>query len=160
MQLPQPLPAEHLLAVDLGLRAGLAWFERNGRLVRCRSTHFANRSSLRRALPGIWQEVPGVTHLVLEGGGDLANIWMSSARRQKITVHLATAEEWREELLLLREQRSGQQAKANAVQLTQQVLRWSGLSHPGQLRHDACEAVLCGLWMARRMNWLTEWPLA
>ena len=152
------LPEEMLLAVDLGLRAGLAWFNRQGRLVRCRSTHFADRGTLRRALPGLWLEVPGVTELVLEGGGDLAEIWLESARRHAVATHVVTAEDWRAELLFPREQRSGAQAKAAAGRLCQKVMRWSGFTRPGQLVHDASEAVLCGLWMAHRLGWLPQWP--
>ena len=149
---------EVLLAVDLGLRAGLAWFNRQGRLIRCRSTHFTDRATLRRALPALWQEVPGVTVLVLEGGGDLAEIWLDSARRRNIATHQVAAQDWRAELLFQREQRSGAQAKAVAGKLCQKVMRWSGYTRPGQLVHDASEAVLCGLWMTHRLGWLPHWP--
>ena len=151
-------PQAVLLAVDLGLRSGLAWFDRQGRLLRCRSTHFADRRTLRRSLPGLWQEVPGVTELVLEGGGDLAELWLDSARRRAITAHVVSAEAWRTVLLLPREQRSGAQAKAAAGRLCRKVMQWSGYTRPGQLVHDASEAVLCGLWMTRQLGWLTSWP--
>ena len=154
----QPTFPDVLLAVDLGLRAGLAWFNRQGRLLRCRSTHFADRGALRRALPAIWQEVPGVAVLVLEGGGDLAEIWLESARRRAVATHVVTALDWRAELLFQREQRSGVQAKAAAGRLCQKVMRWSGYTRPGLLVHDASEAVLCGLWMAHRLGWLPQWP--
>ena len=35
-----------LLAIDLGMKAGLAWFGEDGRLLRCRTVHFSNRTVL------------------------------------------------------------------------------------------------------------------
>lgn len=147
-----------LLAVDLGLRTGLAWYRDDGRLIRCRSAHFANRGMLRRALPALWQEVPDLRQVVLEGGGDLADTWRHSAERRSIAVMVVSAEQWRDDLLFKRERRSGQQAKEHAEMLAARVMDWSGMSRVGPLRHDAAEAVLCGLWAARQIGWLDAWP--
>lgn len=147
-----------LLAVDLGLRTGLAWYNENGRLLRCRSAHFADRGMLRRALPALWHEVPDVTRVVLEGGGDLADAWRHSAERRGIAVMVVSAEQWRQDLLYKRERRSGAQAKDHAADLAARVMDWSGMSRVGPLRHDAAEAVLCGLWAARELGWLPDWP--
>jgi hypothetical protein len=147
-----------LLAVDLGLRSGLAWYDGDGRLIRCRSVHFADRGMLRRALPSLWQEVPGLSQLVLEGGGMLADAWQRSAERRGIAVMQVSAEEWRAELLFKRERRSGLLAKEHAEILAGKVMEWSGMSRVGPLRHDAAEAVLCGLWAVRQLGWLDTWP--
>ena len=103
-----------VLAIDVGMKAGLAWFNVEGELIRARSTRFANRTVLKKALPSIWTEQPGVTQLVLEGQGEIADIFRKSAERASIPVQQFSAEDWREEMLLPRQRRSGKQAKAHA----------------------------------------------
>ena len=63
-----------LLAVDLGLRTGLALYGPTGRLRWYRSQHFASRASLRRGVHGLLDAEPDVGLLVLEGGGPIADI--------------------------------------------------------------------------------------
>ena len=64
-----------LLAVDLGLRTGLALYNRQGRLVWYRSQNFGKPDRLRRAVHRLLGEIEGLAILVLEGGGPLAEIW-------------------------------------------------------------------------------------
>ena len=64
-----------LLAIDLGLRTGMAVFGEDGRLLRYRSQHYATRGSLGRAIPAILDAIPGLTTLVVEGGGGLLKPW-------------------------------------------------------------------------------------
>lgn len=135
-----------LLAVDLGMKAGLAWFTTDGMLLRARSTRFPSRTVLRRALRTLWDEVPGVTTVVIEGGGELADIWADSARAHGLTVASVTAETWRAEMLLTRQRRSGRQAKATAEYLAMQLARQSGHSPRTAFNDDTAEAVLCGAW--------------
>ena len=74
--IPPPGPAErHLLAVDLGLRTGLAIYGPDGRLKSYRSKHFGSNSELRRGVSTIVNECPPLAWVWLEGGGDLALIW-------------------------------------------------------------------------------------
>ena len=63
-----------LLAVDLGMKAGLAWFGEDGRLLRCRTVHFPNRTVLKKAMPAILDELP-LDCAVIEGGGPVAALW-------------------------------------------------------------------------------------
>ncbi len=135
-----------ILAVDLGLRAGLAWFDATGRLLRARSTHFANRTVLRRALPGIWSEVPGVTAVVLEGGGSLADIWLRSAERLGIPATLIKAEEWRRDVLLPSQQGDGKLAKELACRKAAELARASGCTPATAIVDDAAEAIVFGDW--------------
>ena len=139
-----------LLAVDLGLRAGLAWFAEDGRLLRARSTHFANRSVLRRALQTIWSEVPGVTHVVLEGGGPLADIWKKSAERQGISVTQIAAEDWRRDILLPSQQGDGPLAKSIACRMARAIAQESGCAPATTLVDDAAEAIVFGQWFCRK----------
>ncbi len=137
-----------LLAVDLGIRTGLAFFGSDGRLRWYGSRNFGRRSRLRDAIPGILNECPCLSRLVLEGGGDLAEIWIREADRRRVTVMTLYAEEWREGLLLPRDRRSGADAKRNALAAARVIIEWSGAKRPTSLRHDAAEAVLAGFWGA------------
>ena len=147
-----------LLAVDLGLRTGLALYGRDGRLIWYRSQNYASVKRLKSAVHGILRDPPGIAHLVIEGGGQLADVWIKAADRRGITVHQISAETWREAFLYPRDQRSGPQAKKNAGVLAKQVIQWSGAKRPTSLRHDAAEAVLAGLWGVIRVGWLGRLP--
>ncbi len=147
-----------LLAVDLGLRTGLALFGCDGRLIRYRSQNFGARNRLKRGAYSLLRSEPNVARVVLEGGGDLADVWAREAERQGIRARLIQAETWRRDLLLPREQRRGKDAKAHADTLARQVIVWSGAKSPTSLRHDAAEAILVGLWGVLACGWLDELP--
>jgi hypothetical protein len=132
-----------LLAVDLGVRSGLARYGPDGRLRWYRSHNFGSSTRLRRAVPAM---LDGVRYLVIEGGGTLASIWAVEADARGIDVRWVSAETWRAAFMYPREQRSGEVAKRNADELARQVIEWSGVRRPTSLRHDAAEAVLIGLW--------------
>ena len=138
-----------VLAIDVGMKAGLAWFDADGELIRARSTRFANRTVLRKALPSIWAELPGVTQLVLEGQGEIADIFRKSAERASIPVQQFSAEDWRKDMLLPRQQRSGKQAKAHAEAIALQIARECGKPPKCAYDDDAAEAILFGLWFLR-----------
>jgi hypothetical protein len=146
-----------LLAVDLGLRTGLALYGEDGRLLWYRSQNFGSAPRLRRAVPALLGEA-GLAWLVLEGGGPLADIWEREAARRGIPVLRIGAGTWRARLLLPREQRTGRQAKGNADGLARRVIEWSGAPRPTSLRHDAAEAVLAGLWGVLEVEWLDRVP--
>ena len=139
-------PQAVLLAIDVGMKAGLAWFDDDGTLIRARSTRFANRATLKRALPSIWTELPGVRQVVLEGQGDIADIFRKSALRAALPVQQFSAEEWRKDMLLARERRTGRQAKATAESLAMRIAHESGKPPRCAYDDDAAEAVLFGLW--------------
>lgn len=139
-----------LLAVDVGLRTGLACFDENGRLVWCRSHNLGSRGRLGRAAAAILREAGDIDRLVLEGGGELARVWEREARRRGIEAEFVAAETWREELLLPREKRSGAQAKRFARDKAAAVVREAGARAPRTLDHDAAEAVLIGVWALSR----------
>jgi hypothetical protein len=147
-----------LLAVDLGLRTGWALYGQDGRLQWYRSHNFGTATRLRRAVRGLLDERPGLTWLVLEGGGHLADIWKREAERRRIRVRQIGAEVWRQMFLLPRQQRRGSQAKASAGILAKRVIAWSNARRPTSLRDDAAEAILIGLWGVLDVGWLTEVP--
>lgn len=143
-----------LLGVDLGLRTGLAVYGADGRLQRYRSQHYATQGTLRRALPGILDEMPSVTTLVIEGGGALLGVWEREAARRVLTVVRVSADEWRPALLLPREQRSSGVAKRAAGTIARRIIAWSGAPRPTSLRHDAAEAILIGFWGVMALEWI------
>lgn len=147
-----------LLAVDLGLRTGLALYGADGRLRWYRSQNFGTAARLRRAVHGLLRELPEVRWLVLEGGGKLAEIWTREAERVGISVHRIGAETWRERLLYVREQRTGASAKHHAGDLARQVIDWSAAPRPTSLRHDAAEAILAGLWGVLHVGLMEQLP--
>ncbi len=152
------IQSECLLAVDLGLKTGLALYGRDGRLRWYRSHHFSNASSLRRAARRLLSELDNLALVCLEGGGRLGELWEKEARDRGVrTVHVA-AETWRRRLFFKREQRNGKQAKQSAADVARRVIEWSGAPRPTSLRHDTCEAILIGLWAVLDAGWLEALP--
>ncbi|WP_245591808.1 hypothetical protein [Cystobacter fuscus] len=150
--------APGLLAVDLGLRSGLAFYGQDGRLRWYRSQNFGSPSRLKRAVPAVLHSAGPLAWLVLEGGGPIAEVWEREALRRALPVLRVSAQDWRARLLYAREQRSGGLAKDAAGVLARRVIDWSGAPRPTSLRHDAAEAVLLGLWGALEVGWLAQVP--
>ncbi len=153
--LPDPVPSSRtLLAVDLGLRAGLALYGHDGRLCWYRSHNFGNLTRLKRGVSTILNALPTLQWLVLEGGGPLAEIWHKEGSRRQLGVLVVSAERWRAQLLSARQQRSGIEAKQSADTLARTIIDWSAAPQPTSLRHDAAEAILIGLWGVLEVGWL------
>ncbi|MEM1095481.1 MAG: hypothetical protein AAGJ10_12845 [Bacteroidota bacterium] len=148
--------SEALLAVDLGLRTGLALYGSDGRLRWYRSQNFGARARLKKGLYTMLRSIPDLTQVVLEGGGDLAHLWTKEAQRRGLNVRRIDAHQWRRALLLPREQRSGALAKAHADVWARRVIAWSGATAPTSLRHDAAEAIMIGLWGVQTLGWLPK----
>jgi hypothetical protein len=149
-----------LLAVDLGLKAGLALFGEDGKVIWYRSHNFGTTERLRRAAHGILKEIPELSAMVIEGGGNLAVVWEKEAQLRGIPVCRVGAEAWRQVFLFAREQRSGPDAKRHAGELARKIIDWSGAPRPTSLRRDAAEAVLIGLWGGLHFGWIPSVPKA
>lgn len=147
-----------LLAVDVGIRTGLAVYRDDGRLIWYRSQNFGAASRLKRAIPALLHEAFDPTYVVLEGGGPLTEHWSALSERHGARVQRVSAEEWRSVLLLPRDQRSGEQAKRVADAAARRVIEWSNAPRPTSLRHDAAEAILIGLWGVLHAAWLQSLP--
>jgi hypothetical protein len=147
-----------LLAVDLGLKTGLALFGEDGKLRWYRSKNFGTTARLKRAVYGILKELPDLAVLVIEGGGSIAEIWAHEAQRRGTPVRRITAEDWRAQILYPRERQTGARAKERAAGLADTVIAWSGLRRPTAPRHDAAEAILIGLWGVIEQGWLGGLP--
>ncbi len=147
-----------LLAVDVGLHTGLAHYGDNGRLNWSRSNHVASATRLREAAPALLRLAPDLTHLVFEGGGELADIWRRAGAKRGLDVVQVSAEIWRPTVLFDRERRTGAAAKQHADRLARSVITWSGLTPPKSLRDDTAEAILVGLWGVLQLGWLDGLP--
>ncbi|MFT5141687.1 MAG: hypothetical protein ACI80V_000291 [Rhodothermales bacterium] len=147
-----------LLAVDLGLRTGLAGFDSEGRVLWYRSQNFGSRRRLINGAAALIRTLPDLSHVVIEGGGELAPPWQNAATRAGLEHFLVDAHTWRESLLLPRQRRTGALAKEAADGLARRVIEWSGAAKPTSLRHDAAEAVLVGLWAVLKLGWLESVP--
>ncbi len=153
-----PMDSRTLLAVDVGLKAGMAVYNHDGRLVAYRSRNFGSADRLRRGVRAILSGRSGVAHLITEGGGPLAEIWSKEADRQGIGVTRIHAEAWRKLLLLPREQKSGEKARESADALARRIINWSNAPKPTSLRHDAAEAIAVGLYGVLEIGWLPRLP--
>lgn len=147
---PVSLSQHKLLAVDCGLKTGLALFDLAGKLHWYRSHNFGSRQRLKKAVWQILRETDGLSHLVIEGGGSLAEVWLKEGGRRGLSVQLIHAEEWRKDLLLPRQQRTGKQAKQVADELAREIIEQVGNSKPTSLRHDTSEAILVGWWTIQK----------
>ena len=139
-----------LLAVDCGLKTGLALFTLDGQLLWYRSHNLGTKQRLKKATWQILKEIEGLTRLIIEGGGELAEVWVKEGERRNLQVTVVQAEQWRKDLLLPRQQRSGKQAKQVADELAREIIDRSGTAKPKSLRHDAAEAILVGWWSIRK----------
>lgn len=105
-----------------------------------------------------------VTHVAVEGRDvELRREWDDAAvrvalalGRKPASVVEVSPEAWRKELLLPKERRSGQQAKAAARQVARQVvsdLSATAKEHAGSFPTDTAEAVCAGYHVARTLGW-------
>ena len=140
--------APRLLAVDLGLKLGLALWSGDGALLSYRSHNLGNRSRLRRAIPALLDEHTPLGWLFLEGDRSLARLWEGPVRLRAIELHLVAPHEWRRALQL----EGVRDPKEAAERLARQVIATSPARQPTSLRHDAAEAILLGLYGAIRVG--------
>jgi len=147
-----------LLAVDCGVKTGFALFGDDGRLKWYRSQNFGAAYRLKRGIPGVLKAITDLQWIVLEGGGNPADLWIAEARKRDIMVLQISAETWRSRFLIPRNRRSGEQAKEHADEIARRVIQWSGAPNPTSLRHDAAEAILAGLWGVMEVGWLHDSP--
>lgn len=136
----------YLLSVDLGIKTGLALFDKKGCLIWCRSHNFGDAQRLKRAVHNILEELSGLRYLVIEGGGRLAEAWKKEADKRGISVIETTAETWRSEFFTSKKQRNAKTAKASAVKLATELLKDTDSAYKKNLNHNTAEAVLIGLW--------------
>ncbi len=150
---------KNLLCIDLGVKTGLALYNQNCELVWYRSQNFGNKNRLSKAVYNLLKEIKNLEFLVIEGGGQLFTIWEKEAKKRNIRIIQVQANTWRKEILHKREQRTGQQAKRYAIQIAKEVIKHFSGKNSTSLNDDAAEAILCGYWALKEVNWLEDYPI-
>lgn len=145
-----------ILAVDLGLRCGLACFVDAGALVWFRSQNLGTVTRMKRAIPVVLDECAGLSAVVVEGDRRYGELWQKAAENRGATFSFVAPEVWRRDLLLPREQRSGADAKEAADRKARAIIEasiaaGSPVRRPRtRLVDDVAEAICIGAWAARR----------
>ena len=138
-----------LLAIDLGLRAGFACFDLGSRprLRWYRSQRFASLGRLKVAIPHLLDAAAPLATVVVEGDRHLGDLWAKLAEKRGAIVHRVRPEDWRQALLLPREQRHGEDAKAASFGVALDAIVESGAPRPKTpLSDDVAEAICIGLY--------------
>lgn len=154
-----PARCGKIMAVDLGLKTGMALFAEDGRLCWARSHNFGTVTRLKKGVSTLLGQVPGLDLLVLEGGGRLASVWEKEARRRGIGVVLVSADVWRRRFFHPGQRRGKARAKLSAVEAALGIMRRSGVSPALRPRHDAAEAIMAGLWALVELGRIETGPL-
>lgn len=146
----------YLLAVDLGLRAGLACFalpvERSASapsptLAWFRSQHFASITVLKKAVPSLVAQAMPLVAVVVEGDRHLGDVWLKAAEKRGARSFRVAPETWRASLLLPRQQRHGQDAKAAAHGVAREAIEAGTAKKPKTpINDDVAEAICIGLY--------------
>ena len=162
---------ELLLAVDLGLKSGVALFGRDGTLLRYEQFHFEKKSLVEAAkhLVESWESTVNevdeeegglphrITHIALEGAnGYMLQAWADA--RSDLSILRVPPEEWRADLLLAKERTSGSNAKAASRLIARQIVDDFGVmsNHQGKFTTDVAEAVCMGFYVGRKLGWIEE----
>lgn len=138
-----------MLAIDLGLAAGLACFSvADGSLVWFRSQQFGTITRLKRAIPRVLDECPApLVRVVVEGDRHLGELWQKASAKRGATVAWVRPETWRAALMYARDRRSGVDAKERAGELAMEIIAARGAKKPRtKLTHDVAEAICIGAW--------------
>lgn len=149
---------EFLLAVDAGVKTGLALFDSSGKLHWYRSHNMGSVPSLKKAAFHMVNAIPDLNYIVVEGGGQIALVWKRVAERFGIKFMMTDALQWRRDLLYSREQRSGEAAKQTAIDMAIRFLKKNGTPPPQTPIHDSAEAILTGIWCSYKLGWLKQLP--
>ncbi|HPG32561.1 MAG: hypothetical protein H6541_10185 [Lentimicrobiaceae bacterium] len=149
-----PLPEkEFLLAIDAGVKTGLALYQKPDTLIWYRSHNMGSVSSLRKAAYSLLHSLENLKVIIVEGGGPVALAWTKEAQKLQIRAVLTDAGDWRKEVLLPREQRNGIIAKQTAIRLAESLIHQSEADSKNTPTHDAAEAILIGLWGCKEAGW-------
>lgn len=149
---------ETLLAVDAGVKIGLALYGKPASLIWYRSHNMGSLASLRRAAFNLLRTIDNLSWLVVEGGGPVAATWIKEAGKLGIRTISTDAGKWRKELLYPREFRNTATAKQNAIALAGLIIQRSSAPSVNAPNHDAAEAVLIGLWGCKTAGWIDQLP--
>ncbi|MBU1219765.1 hypothetical protein KKF34_05725 [Myxococcota bacterium] len=149
----------YLLAVDLGLKTGLALFDNRGTLLWYRSHNVGSRANLKRAVHTILRQLTSLKYIYVEGDRALGEIWKKEGTKVGATLTFVSPETWREVFMYERQMEDSKTAKETAVKMaTRAVALLSPNKSPIPLRHDTAEAILLGVYAIYKEGWLETIP--
>lgn len=143
-----------ILAIDLGLRTGLAVWDDRGRLRTWNLIRFRSPRALRDGIRTLVRDLDeDVVLAVAEGDTDLARIWSRALSARDIPVRTVSAHTWRRDVFADRPDLDGKEAKQAAITLARRLIRERADRGAPHLRHDAAEAICLGYWAAWTERW-------
>lgn len=145
---------DYLMAVDLGVRTGLAVFGSDGRLYWYRSQNFGTAARLRRAVPWILSLQDDLRYIVIEGGGPLLKIWESGLRHTSVELIRIMAEDWRNEIFYPKEHQNRRQSKANSVYYAMRAVHQLAVHRITPVDDNTADAILAGLYGMKLLGWI------
>lgn len=134
-----------VLAVDLGLRFGVAVYDDQGALTWCGSHHVRRRADLRHAA-AVFIRRYRPEWIVSEGDTALARIWERAGTIVGARSVRVGPEQWRRELLMTRGTASSRKAKEASIRAARERLAAGPFALKHRLNDDCAEAVLIGAW--------------
>lgn len=149
-----------LLAVDLGLRSGIAAYDCEGRLTAFGVQAYRSREAMRRGAGKTVAEHGQLEWLVSYGCPTQAAVWERSAMRQGVRVQRVDGETWRQALAVNDAPRNSAENNRHVVRLARRIIDWAQMPQPVVLPTDAAEAICVGLWAVHQLGWLRELPVA
>ena len=126
-----------LVAIDLGLRSGFAFYNSSGSLIDFADHRFHSDGDLTESVLAEikrWSKKYDLTHFALEGDKIYQGLWTAAInrfaeeRKQEKEIICVAPKEWRESILSINERKSGKDAKIAARQISRQIMWRSGAS--------------------------------
>jgi len=143
-----------ILAIDLGLRTGLAVWDDTARLRTWQTIRFRTPRALSAGARTIARDLDDdVVLAVTEGDLDLARPWDRALGARGVRVLHVQAHQWRGDVFADRPGLDGKAAKRAAVTLARRLVRQHAERGAPHLKHDAAEAICLGYWACWREGW-------
>lgn len=143
-----------LLAVDGGLRTGLAVWDDAGCLRTWRAARFPRRRALLAGARTILRDLPDdLVAIVVEGDRAWADAWSRAARPRGVRVVGVQAADWRVDMLGPAGLADARAAKRAAGERARALIAARAARGAPHLSHDAAEAICLGYWWANQLGW-------
>ena len=163
-KLYQSALAQSLLAVDLGLRTGIAIFNSSGNLIDYSYYHFKSFQFLENDLIEFFGNISAnhstLSHFALEGDKILQDIWKTAISNyfgDSVSIIAVLPIEWRSRMLIPRESTSSRAAKTASREISRQIIWKSGLTNTNisrPMNTDTSEAILMGYYVViDKLKW-------
>ncbi|MFW5974945.1 MAG: hypothetical protein ACOCQ6_01935 [Bacteroidota bacterium] len=143
------------MAIDLGVKTGLAVYNSNGDLIQYHSRNYGNARRLKKAIHHILKEPENLKFLYIEGGGKLDKYWVKQAAKLGVTTKQIHAETWRNKLFPKSQaDYHSKPVKNYAEKQAKEILKAHAFPIPENLNKDVSEAILIGLYGCIEQGWI------